>query len=166
MIFDIISITEAELKTLSVKQLKLLRAAQQKKDELTENSERELEKFKYKIMAAGMKDSTLLKDKKWAVGKALKYKCAALADNLIFNMNAVGESKNNGSGSSGGSTETGYLVDYSLSYNERYIIVRNYYLAIPDVNERMRKYAADEVAKKYLGSYYETLYNILATYEK
>lgn len=165
MIFDIISITEAELETLSVKQLKLLRDAQRSKDELVYNSEKELEKFRDKVWAAGMKDSTLLKDKKMAIGKEVKYKCAILADNLIFNMNAIEASKDSGS-SGGGSTETGYLVDYSLSYNERYIIVRNYYLAISDVNLRMKQYSADEVAKKYLGSYYVTLYNVLATYEK
>ena len=44
--------------------------------------------------------------------------------------------------------------------------MRNYYLAIKDVDVRMKKYAADEVAKKYLGSYYGTLYNVLATYDK
>ena len=165
MIFDIISITQTELDKLSVKQLKLLRDAQTRKDELIHNSEKDLQKFKDKLWAAGMKDSTLLKDKTAAVKKEIRYLSAILADNLIFNMNAIEQSKNDGSDSDG-STQTGYLVDYSLSYNERYIIVRNYYLAISDVTLRMKLYSADEVAKKYLGSYYQTLYNVLGTYEK
>ena len=61
---------------------------------------------------------------------------------------------------------TGYIVDYSLTYSERYVIVRDYYLSIEDPDERMTLYAADGVAKNYLSSYYKTLYNVLSTYSR
>ena len=44
--------------------------------------------------------------------------------------------------------------------------MRDFYLAIPDTDERLALYGADEVAKKYLSSYYSTLYSVLATYSK
>lgn len=163
MQFDIISLTEEELNKLTVAQMKLLRAAQQRKDELERNAQKEWEKFREKVLGEGMKNSTLLDDMKAALDEEVSYKCSVLADNLIYDMSVSGKS---GGTVSGPDYSAGYLVDYSLSYNERYIIVRDYYLAIKDRTERMKKYAADEVAKKYLGSYYETLYNVLATIDK
>ncbi len=57
-------------------------------------------------------------------------------------------------------------MDYTLSYNERYRIVRDYYLSITDPAERMALYSADDTARKYLGSYYASLYNVLYSYSK
>ena len=168
MLFDIIDIPEEELNGLSVAQMKLLRKAQQSKDALIHSSAKELEEFRLKLLGAGMKNSTLYEDKKAEMDAEVNYKCAIIADNLIYDMSVckTDESDGGNGGTGGGSSgETGYLVDYSLSYNERYVIVRNYYLAIDDKDVRMKKYAADEVAKKYLGSYYATLYNVLATYD-
>ena len=167
MLFDIIDIPEEEFAKLNVKQMKLLRAAQRNKDELVRKAQSEVEQFRLKILSAGMKRSSLLEDKKKEIDSEVNYRCAVLADDLIYNMSVCKTTTNGGSSGGGGSdSETGYLVDYSLSYSERYVIVRNYYLAIKDVDVRMKKYAADEVAKKYLGSYYGTLYNVLATYDK
>lgn len=164
MIFDIINLTWDEVKALNDAQMKLLRAAQKKKNDLVAKAQKELKQFRNKINKNGMKHSTLYERKKFEVEDGLERTCIRIADQLMFEMSLC-ETKSEGS-SGGSSDDSPYLVDYSLSYNERYKIVRNYYLTFKDPNERMAKYAADEVAKKYLGSYYETLYNILATYEK
>lgn len=118
------------------------------------------------MFTSGMKNSTLIEDKDRELRDELGYQTALLADNLIYNM-SLNEPSNGGDiGGDGGDEEAGYIVDYTLTYNERYIIVRDYYLAITDPDERMALYAADETAKKYLSSYYTTLYNVLATYSK
>lgn len=171
MRFDIIDIPEEELNSLSVAQMKLLRTAQRRKNELRHKAEQQLEEFRIKVLTSGMKNSTLLEDMRKSVYEEVNYQCTVLADNLIYEMsvcksNDNDENSGNGSGNGGGNTETGYLVDYSLSYSERYVIVRDYYLTFSNVEERMAKYSADEVAKKYLDSYYGVLYNVLATYEK
>ncbi len=44
--------------------------------------------------------------------------------------------------------------------------MRDYYLAIENPAERMALYTADDTAKRYLGSYYSTLYNVLYTYSQ
>ncbi len=166
MQFDIIDITEDRLKELSVVQMKMLRTAQQKKDELVRKFEKELNMFRAVVFTSGMKNSTLIEDKDRELRDELGYQTALLADNLIYNM-SLNEPSNGGDiGGDGGDEEAGYIVDYTLTYNERYIIVRDYYLAITDPDERMALYAADETAKKYLSSYYTTLYNVLATYSK
>ena len=166
MQFDIIDITEDRLKELSVVQMKMLRTAQQKKDELVRKFEKELNMFRAVVFTSGMKNSTLIEDKDRELRDELGYQTALLADNLIYNMSLNEQSNGGDIGGDGGDEEAGYIVDYTLTYNERYIIVRDYYLAITDPDERMALYAADETAKKYLSSYYTTLYNVLATYSK
>lgn len=163
MQFDIIDISEEELKKLSVVQMKMLRTAQQKKDELYHKAENDMKIFRSIYLNAGMKNSTLAEAKRAELQQELDYQTAILADNLIYNMSlnepTVG-------GGTEGDESAGYIVDYSLSYNERYVIVRDYYLAIQDPDERMALYSKDETAKKYLSSYYTTLYNVLYTYSK
>lgn len=165
MLYDIIEISEEELKKLTAVQLKMLRTAQQKKDELIHKAELDMKMFRSIVMTAGMARSTLIDDKKAELDGEVQYKCAILADNLIYNM-SLNEPPDGNGGGGDGDESAGYIVDYSLSYNERYVIVRDYYLSIADSNERMALYSADETAKKYLSSYYTTLYDVLATYSK
>ncbi len=166
MQFDIIPVTGTEVGKLSTAQLRLLRDAQNKKNELLIKAERELKAFSLSVMGAGMAYSSLIESKRRELDEEVWRKCAVIADELLFDISAIGQSSEGGGGSGGDAPQTEYRVDYSLSYSERYVIVRDYYLRIKDVSERMTKYASDEVAKKYLGTYYKTLYNVLATYEK
>lgn len=166
MEFDIISLTQTELAALSVVQTKMLRTAQQKKNELYRKAAKELAAFSAFVLSSGMKDSTLIADKRAELEGEAAYQTAAIADNLIYNMSLNEPSSDGDIGGDGGDEGAGYIVDYTLSYNERYVIVRDFYLAIADPDERMALYAADETAKKYLASYYSTLFNVLATYSK
>lgn len=166
MQFDIIDITPEEIEKLSVVHMKMLRTAQQKKDELCRKADKDTEMFRAIVLTAGMKNSTLLKAKQAELKAELDYQVAVLADNLIYNMSLNEPSGGGDIGGGDGDEGAGYIVDYTLSYNERYVIVRDYYLSILDPDERMALYAADETAKKYLSSYYTTLYNVLYTYSK
>ena len=113
-----------------------------------------------------MKNSTLAESKRAALWQEADYQTAILADNLIYNMSLNEPSGDGDIGGDGGDEGAGYIVDYSLSYNDRYVIVRDYYMAISDPNERMALYSQDDVAKKYLSSYYGTLYNVLYAYSQ
>ncbi len=159
MKFDVIDISDEEIEKLNSAQLTLLRTAQQKSDELTRQVNEDFWNEYEKICSAGMVNSTLIDDMYTVIYDEYNYKLDVLKDNLIYSMSLKsGEDKDE-------SSKTGYLVDYSLSYDERYSIVRKYYLAIKDREERMNKYRDDEVAMDYLGSYYNILYNLLSTYE-
>ena len=63
MLFDIIEITDEELKALSVVQMKMLRTAQQKKDELERKADKELKMYMLAALNSGMKNSTLIAHK-------------------------------------------------------------------------------------------------------
>ena len=162
MIFDIIPITEEEAEKLDLVQLKLLRTAQQKKNELEFKMQRDYDEYVTMLYTNGMYKSSLVS----VVQKEMKAECDRQVDiireQLIFNMNAREPSSGDDVGDSG-NDNSGYVVDYNLSYLERYIHVRDYYLSIPDPNERMVILRNDLVAQKYLG---QTYYNYLWDYLK
>ena len=54
-----------------------------------------------------------------------------------------------------------YEVDYTLSMRDRYVIVKNYYLNYDDMAEALADFEADDIAKDYLGTYYDYLYQLL-----
>ncbi len=172
MIFDIIPITQEEVAKLATIQLKLLRTAQQKKNELYHTLQKQLQETEILCFANGVNDSTLFEDLKSELTDEYEYRLDILREQLTFNMSLKeptdpgdtgGGSESGGTGSGSGGDGTGYVVDYNLSYLERYVAVRDYYLTIENPTERLNLYAADGVALDYLGSYYNYLYNYLAS---
>lgn len=162
MEFDIIDLTEAELQSLSTIQTQLLRSAQKSKNDLRHKLEQDYNLFKKLVYTDGMKDSSLLAQKRAELEKEFDYQVEILVEQLNYSLGLSEPYPDRGE--SGG--EAGYIVDYTLSYTDRYIIVRDYYLSIDDPAERMSLYAADDTARRYLGSYYATLYNVLYSYSQ
>lgn len=162
MEFDIIEYTEVELKKLTPVQMQLLRTAQKRKNELYHKLEQDFALFKKLVCTEGMYDSSLLEDKHAELLEEFNYQVEILKEQLEYGMKLNSplpdqdeEDKN-----------AGYIVDYSLTYADRYVLVRDYYLSIENPAERMALYSADEVAKRYLGSYYASLYNVLNMYSQ
>lgn len=60
-----------------------------------------------------------------------------------------------------GAEDAPYEVDYSLSMRDRYVIVKNYYLGLPDKAQALAALQADTVAQDYLGDYYDYLLQLL-----
>lgn len=160
--FDIIEISNDELKQLSTIQMQLLRTAQKKKNELKYKMEQDLALFKKLVYTDGMKESELLQQKREELEGQFNYEVEILAEQLGYAMK-LNEPYPDWDDEN---ASAGYIVDYTLNYTDRYIIVRDYYLAISPPSERMALYAADEAAKRYLGTYYDTLYDVLSTYSR
>ena len=160
MNFDIIDISSEEAEKLETVQLKLLRTAQQKKNELEQKLKVQLDEYKCMTYTNGVQFSSLYEDFEKKTTAEYERQVEVLREQLIFNMSLKEPTHDDETGGSG-SDDTGYLVDYELSYIERYIQVRDYYMAIEDPNERLALYRADKVAMKYLGSYYNSLYDYL-----
>lgn len=163
MTFDIIDITEAEVKKLETVRLKLLRTAQQKKNELSHKLEKELAEQRRLAYSNGMENSTLYGQVAAEMTAEYEYQVEIIREQLLFNM-SLGEPTAGGETGGSGSDSTGYLVDYELSYMERYIQVRDYYLTVEDPDERIALLREDGVARQYLGSYYNTLFNYLVQF--
>ncbi len=162
MEFDVIEVTDEELLNYTAVQMQLLRNAQKNKNALRYKMEQELELFKKLTLTDGMENSSLYEQKRAELEAEFNHELAIIVEQLDYAL-ALNEPLPDG-GESGGDQSAGYIVDYSLSYTERFKIVRDYYLAIPDPAERMSLYTNDAVAKKYLQSYYSTLYDVLYSY--
>lgn len=158
MEYDIIDIPQEEYGRLSSAQIKLLRAAQGKKNTLAREAEEKVREFAFAASARGTHYSTLAGDARTEIYARLDYDVAVLADNLIYDMSLVPSVE------PPPATGDGYVVDYTLSYSARYVAVRNYYMTIEDPKQRLALFAADETAKKYLAGYYSALYNVLSAY--
>lgn len=138
----------------------MLRSAQLKKNELVKKADDELEMYRAAVLGAGMKESSLIAQKSKYINDRLAYDTAIIADNLLYNIALNEPTPDN-------PTEDlpdGYVVDYSLKFAERYVVVRNYYMKISNPQERLTLYLADETAKSYLSGYYYTLKEVLQMY--
>ena len=160
MTFDIIEISQQEAEQLATVQLKLLRTAQQKKNELEVKLNNQLEEYNILLYTNGTFDSSLYESFENQARAEYERQVEILREQLLFNM-SLGEPTVVGETGDSGHDNTGYVVDYELSYIERYIHVRDYYMTIADPNERLALLIADEVALKYLG---QTYYNYLFVY--
>ncbi|MGN0817574.1 MAG: hypothetical protein ACI4L9_01275 [Candidatus Coproplasma sp.] len=163
MVFDIIELSNTEVESLTTVQLKLLRTAQQKKNALFHQLQSDLKTYELMTYTNGVSASSLYPDKKAELEGEYEYQVEILREQLIFNM-SLSEPTNGDETGDLGSDNAAYPVDYELSYLERYVMVRDYYMTIEDPDERLALLAADEVARKYLDSYYSTLYNYLYTF--
>lgn len=157
MTFDIIEVNDEILNAYSAVQMQLLRTAQKKKNELEHKMQNELSVFNKIFVGNGMKNSTLYKSKREALQAELDYQVEILREQLLYALE-LNEPYPDGDDDQ---EMVGYIVDYSLTYSERYQIVREYYLSIDDPALRMKLYTNDDVAKRYLDSYYSVLYNVL-----
>ncbi len=166
MEFDILDLTKPMLDEMNVVQMKMLRTAQQKKNELVHKAEKEMENFELTLAGNGTLNSSLIQQKKEDLDAELEYQCAIIVDQLLYNMSLNEPTNDEDMPPKEENPDTGYIVDYSLSYQERYTIVRDYYMSIEDKQERMAMFKADEVAKKYLDSYYSTLFDVLTVYSR
>ena len=161
MEFDVIDITEEELLNLSAVQMQLLREAQKKKNALIEGRDRDIRLYKTIVLTNGMFNGSILSNKISDIEEECDRQVEAVVEQLEYAM-ALNEPPRGEEG--GGDSSAGYIVDYTLPYTDRYTIVRDYYMTIADPGERLALYSADETAKRYLSSYYGTLYNVLSTY--
>lgn len=164
MTYDIIDISQEEAEKLTTVQLKLLRTAQQKKNELTVKLDNELEEYTILTLTNGSYLSSLNEEYAKKARAEYERQVEVLREQLIFNM-SLGEPTVDGDTGDDGNDDSGYIVDYELTYLERYIQVRDYYLSIADPAERLALLRADEVAQKYLGqTYYNYLYDYLSQF--
>lgn len=166
MTYDILEMTEEDIMALSVVQTKLLRTAQKSKNELSYKLEQDKQAFYNIVVANGTLNSGIYAAKCASLEAEYEREVEILREQLIFNLSLNEPTTDDDLGDSGlGEDEdTGYIVDYSLSYLDRYTIVKSYYMAIEDPEERLALYAADTTAQSYLGQFYNTLYNLLAQY--
>ena len=159
MKIDIISYTAEQFATLSESQLQEIRLVQAQKDELYAKLEKAKQKEFFRILSSGTARSMLYEQSCASLEAEYEAEVEKLRKGLIFYL----QYSSRGNDTSVDSAP--YVVNYELSYEQRYIIVRDYYMsAYTNASQRFEAFRMDVVARNYLGEYYGTLSDYLRAY--
>ena len=150
MIIDIIHYTDEQYAALTEEQLLEIKSAQLKKDTLIRKLEKDKALFRQKLVENGIYLSNAYFLECLRMDEECEAQITALRESLLFYLRFAVRSN---------STSI-YPIDYSLSMEERYHSVKQYYLdAYPDASECFNAFKKDNTAKTYLGEFYATLYD-------
>ncbi|MBQ8428067.1 MAG: hypothetical protein IJX18_02300 [Clostridia bacterium] len=153
MEIDIISFTDGQFARLTDEQLIEVKEVQLKKNKLLRNLEKAKSEEKYRLLKNGVLSGSSYQKVCDELQTAYDEEVENLRDGLLFYLRFSLRPQEE--------VETPYLVDYSLTYEERIQIVRTYYeTTYEDAEARLDAFTKDEVALDYLGEYYAPLYEI------
>ena len=162
MIIDIVDLTSDQYKNLSPVQLAMVRAAQVKKDKIVAEAEKNQNELKYFMIANNVARSTALRDAIAAIKAQRDKDVETVKNDLDYQLayEALGQE-----GNEQGPYRYPQNPNYNLSYSERFLVVRQYYMDITsDPEARLKAYSMDTLARSYLGEFYQTLYDLLRSY--
>mgnify|MGYP003300003350 CR=1 FL=1 len=159
MKIDIISYTDEQFAALTETQLQEIREVQAEKDQLFAALNKKKEKEYYRILESGTLRSMLYEQACARLDEEYEAEVERLRSGLVFYL----QYSSRGDDSSADSAP--YIVNYALSYEQRYVIVRDYYMsAYSNPTERFEAFRVDPIAGSYLGEYYATLSSYLRAY--
>lgn len=157
MEIDIISYSDAQYASLREEQIQEIKSAQVKKNGLTKRMEEEIRTEKARMINNG----TFLSPMCDLLLQSIREKYAAeiewLREGLLFYLrfsSKVSEEE---------ASSNPYPLDYSLSDEERLMVVKEYYMTTyTDGHERFVAFKKDTVVRQYIGELYLPLYDYFA----
>ena len=157
MTIDIINYTQEQFAALSTEKIEEIRSAQLKKNKLTEKLEASLKEEKQKLIDKGAYPSDVWGKLEAKLRAAYTSDVQILRDGLLFFLHYVAE---DGKDKDTNGQDIPYLVDYSLSEEERMFIVKEYYeTTYSDPVQRYTAFKADTFVKVYIGELYLPLHD-------
>lgn len=151
MKIDIISYTDTQYEALTAEQIQEVKAAQMQKNNLERALAEAKRKEKHRLIERGIFLSGIWEAYQEKLQTEYEQKIENLRDSLLFYLRFSTKPDAYG---------TGYSVDYNLSLEERFAIVKQYYEnTYANVSERFEAFKADKVAVVYLEELYSTLYD-------
>ena len=151
MTIDIITYTDEQYATLTLEQLKEIREAQLKKDRLTIELEEEIQTQKDALVRKGIFNSALFQLIKDKLEGEYNQEIDLLRDGLVFYLKYSMQPD-------GSETDAPYTVNFALSYEARFNVVKEYYeKTYSDPVERFEAFKGDAFALRYLGELYTPL---------
>lgn len=162
MIIDIVDLTDPEYSDLNAVQVAMVREAQQKKNKILARAEEEKKEYLSLLVAGDMAWNSFYALTKARVDADAQAEIAAVKEDLDFQLayEALGSE-----GDDNGPYRYPENPNYNLVPSQRFLVVRNYYMRLTDDPEaRLAAFAADSLARSYLGEFYATLYDMLAAY--
>ncbi len=151
MKIDIISYTDTQYEAFTAEQIQEVKAAQMQKNNLERALAEAKRKEKHRLIERGIFLSGIWEAYQEKLQTEYEQKIENLRDSLLFYLRFSTKPDAYG---------TGYSVDYNLSLEERFAIVKQYYEnTYANVSERFEAFKADKVAVVYLEELYSTLYD-------
>ena len=159
MTIDIIDFTAEQFAFLSEEQILQIKYAQGDKDKLTADYDRKKKMAFYEIIEKGMGRSKLYEETCKTLDEEYNRKVERIRNGLVFYLQYSVR------GNDSLAENAPYLVNFGWPYEERYLIVREYYMTTySDPVERFEAFRLDIFAGNYLGEYYGILNSYLRAY--
>ena len=164
MTIDIIDLTDPQYSGFNPAQLKLVREAQRKKNAILAKSESDILALLYHLIENRNARTSARKRREAQIRAQAEEEIDLVREKLL---EAVAYEALGGDGNEYGPYRYPQNPNYNLSYSERFLVVREYYMnATSNAEARLKAYEMDDVAREYLGEYYITLYEHLKSYIK
>lgn len=164
MTIDIIDLSDPQYADLSPVQLAMVRAAQAKKDAALAQAKSEKQTLFYLLLGNDALRSSVRRREEARIDSTAETEIAVIREDLLYQLayEALGTE-----GNEFGPYRYPDNPNYNLSYSQRFLVVRDYYMhAVSDAAARLEAYRMDTLARTYLGEFYATLYDLLASYVK
>ena len=150
MTIDVINYTDEQLAELGEEQILEVKSAQLKKNKLEADLAEKLATEKQRLIQRGIFLSEIWQSYCEVMTKKKDEEVELIKEALAFYLRFTARTDKT----------SGYLVDYSLSYERRKNIVQEYYLTtFTNPTERFNAFKDDPVARVYLGDLYAPLYD-------
>ena len=162
MVIDIIDMEDEQYANLSSVQLAMVRAAQAKKNKIVEEAEEQKAQLFRFMLSDRAARSSALRCSHAEVDAQTEEEIARIKADLNYQLAYEAISSE---GNDKGPYRYPENPNYNLAYSQRFLVVRNYYMdATEDPEARLQAYSMDTLAREYLGEYYQTLYELFASY--
>lgn len=162
MVIDIIDPNAEEYQNLTELQYAMIRAAQTEKNQIMARAAEEKQSLLLKMLTNNMARSTALKGAQDAVDAEAERKVDVVREDLLHRLAYDALYSD---GNENGTYRYPENPNYNLAYPQRFLVVRDYYMHVTTNPEaRLQAYSMDSLARAYLGEFYQTLYELLASY--
>ncbi len=162
MTIDIVDLTDPEYSDLNAVQMAMVRTAQVKKNEILAKADEEKAEISQRLVANNFARSYVQVMANARITTAANAQIQALKEDLDYQLAYEAlESE----GNENGPYRYPENPNYNLMPSQRFLVVREYYMSVTDdPDARLQAYTVDTLARSYLGEYYITLYDLLASY--
>ena len=162
MTIDIIDLTDPQYSQLNAVQLSMVRAAQGKKDKILAGAQTEKDQLFRKMAANGIARSSAYSYAVQEIDEKAQSDVDVIKQDLLYQ---IAYENWQWEGNESGPHRYPQNPNYNLTPSQRFLEVRTYYMSVTsDPDARLRAFAGDTLAKSYLGEFYVTLYDLLASY--
>jgi len=162
MTIDIIDLTQEEYASLNEIQLAMVRTAQAQKNAILARAAAKKQAELLRFLKNGTARSSVRGDRNAEIDAAATDEILTVKEDLLYQLTCV---TNFSTGSDGTVYRYPDNPNYNLNASQRFLAVRSYYMDVTsDPDARLEAYAMDTLARSYLGEYYQTLYELLASY--